>query len=151
MKCPFCDSQKLKVTDKRASIDNSIRRRRECLRCGKRFTTYERIEETTLSIIKRDGKKEPFIREKLLSGMLKACSKRPVAKCQIEKAVCKIEASLKKYKEIASSKIGEHALRELKKLDDVAYMRFASVYKSFENVASFKKEAEMLKDKEKKK
>lgn len=146
MKCPYCESRNTKVTDKRESEKGlAIRRRRECLRCKKRFTTYERIEQVIITIIKKDGKREPFNRAKIMSGVEKACNKRPVTSEQIEKVVSRIESRLRKKKEVKSSKIGELVLKELKKLDKVAYMRFASVYKEFENLKSFKKEFALLK------
>lgn len=147
MRCPYCDNKDLKVTDKRESDNGkAIRRRRECLRCSKRFTTYERIESSVLSVIKRDGRKEPYMREKLMSGIVKSFKKRLISMEQIEKIGNKIESQLKKYDEVKSSKIGELVLKELKKVDDVAYMRFASVYKNFEDIVSFKKEVELLKE-----
>jgi len=152
MRCPFCDNGKTRVTDKRSSgRGQATRRRRECLRCGKRFTTYERVEGIVLSVIKSNGRKEPYDRKKLEAGLKKACEKLPIAKEKIEKAIDRIESKLRKHGEIKSRKIGEFALRELKKLDKVAYMRFVSVYKSFEDVDSFKKEANMLKVRKKKK
>jgi len=146
MKCPYCESRNTKVTDKRESEKGlAIRRRRECLRCKKRFTTYERVEQVIITVIKKDGKREPFNRAKIMSGIEKACNKRPVTSEQLEKVVSRIESRLRKKKEVKSSKIGELVLKELKKLDKVAYMRFASVYKEFENLKSFKKEFALLK------
>jgi len=146
VRCPYCDNNKLKVTDKRPSNNNKdIRRRRECLRCNKRFTTYERIEEVVLTVIKKNGKKEPYSRIKVWAGIQKSCKKLSITEKQMEKALSKIENKIKKYKEIKSKKIGDYVLAELKKLDEVAYLRFASIYKSFEDVDSFKKELKLLK------
>lgn len=146
MRCPYCDNNKLKVTDKRPSNNNkNIRRRRECLRCNKRFTTYERIEEVVLSVIKKNGQKEPYAREKIWAGIKRSCKKLPVTEEQMEIALHKIENKIKKYKDIKSKKIGDYVLAELKKLDEVAYLRFASIYKSFEDANSFKKELKLLK------
>lgn len=144
MTCPFCSNIETKVTDKRAS-ENAIRRRRECLKCGKRFTTYERAE-IDLTIIKKDSRREPFNREKLKTGILKACEKRPVSSEQINNTITKIEETLlKKGGEIKSSAIGELIMKELKKLDKVAYIRFASVYKDFQDISDFKKQIKELK------
>jgi len=136
----------LKVIDKRDASDfDSTRRRRECLACKKRFTTYERIENVELTVIKKSGTKEPFNRQKLKDGILKACEKRPVSIEAIDKALDEIEAEIRQMDEVPTSAIGELAVKKLKALDDVAYMRFASVYKSFDNLDSFKKEIEMAK------
>lgn len=146
LKCPYCDNNKLRVTDKRASDNNkAIRRRRECLRCKKRFTTYERIEEVVLSVIKKSGQKEPYDRQKIWAGIQRSCKKLPITEEHMERALKKIENKLKKHKEIKSKKIGDYVLAELKKLDEVAYLRFASIYKSFEDADSFKKELKLLK------
>jgi len=140
MLCPYCSSE-TKVIDKRESGAGMTRRRRECLsqKCKKRFTTYERIE-ANLRVIKKDKRREPFSREKLLMGMVKACEKRPVSQEAIEKAVNEIETRLKEYgSEVPSKVIGELVMRALKKLDHVAYIRFASVYREFKDVGDFKK------------
>ena len=140
MDCPFCPSTRSKVTDKRDSV-NGVRRRRECLKCKKRFTTYEKVSRHGLYIIKKDGNRESFEREKLEKGIDKAFEKRPVAKEKIEKMINEIEEQLRRKgkKEIKSSTIGEMVMKKIKKLDSVAYVRFASVYLNFKNLKDFKK------------
>ncbi len=148
MKCPYCTSSDSKVVDKRDDEETSItRRRRECLKCEKRFTTYERVEAFDLLVIKKDGRKEQFSREKLLSGVQKAVEKRPVELDQIEKVVDEIKSELKKQQntEIPSKFIGELVMRKLKNLDKVAYIRFASVYREFDDLETFEKELKQLK------
>ena len=143
MICPYCSNQESAVLESRDSEDgNVIRRRRECSKCGKRFTTYERIENLDLKVIKKDGKKENFAREKIKNGIQKACEKRPVEDEQIERIIDDIEMRFvnRKSTEISSSDIGRMVLTRLKKLDKVAYIRFASVFLEFGNVAEFKKE-----------
>ena len=138
MLCPFGGNDETKVTDKRDSKDET-RRRRECLKCGKRFTTYEKIEPAEIFVIKKDGRRELFSREKLKNGMIKACEKRSVSMEQIEKVVSYIEEKLKQEgKEVSSRLVGELVMRQLKKLDKVAYIRFASVYKEFKDVNEYK-------------
>ena len=148
MRCPYCLNKTTKVLDSR-DIDEgkSIRRRRECLKCKRRFTTYERIEPVNLLIVKRDGTREFYDRNKIMTGVLKACEKRPISEKQIEKIINKVEAKIEKLKtpEISSAKIGELIVRELKSLDKVAYIRFASVYKSFEDLKDFEKELKTIK------
>jgi len=147
MKCPYCLKGKTKVIDKRDSPeDASIRRRRECLKCGKRFTTYERMEMVNLTVIKKDGRRESFDRDKLLNGVLKACEKRPIPRERVEKLVGEIEAELRNFKgrEIRSSKIGEMVMERLRDLDKIAYIRFASVYREFTDLRSFEKEFKRL-------
>lgn len=148
MKCVFCQHVETKVVDKR-DIDSETRRRRECLKCGKRFTTSEQFRESPFSIVKKDGRREPFDREKLKRGLLKACEKRPISVEKIEHAAEKIEGELRKLsqKEVKSIVIGDKVMRELKKLDPVAYVRFASVYKEFKNIEDFKKEIQEIKKK----
>ncbi len=143
--CPFCAAEETKVTDKRETEDGITRRRRECLKCEKRFTTYERCE-IGLRIIKKDGAREQYNREKLKSGIMRACEKRPVPTDKIEEAINRIEAILnnKNTAEVESNIVGELVMRELKKLDKVAYIRFASVYKEFEDPESFEKEVKIL-------
>lgn len=151
MKCPFCGNDNNKVIDKRETEDlAATRRRRECLKCKKRFTTYERIENIDIFIIKKDGRREHFSSEKLKKGILKACEKRPVSMEDIETSVTSIEAELKakNKKEIDSKIIGELIMKKLKKLDKVAYIRFASVYRDFQDISEFSQE---LKKFEKKK
>lgn len=147
MKCPFCSALQNKVIDSRLSKDhNVIRRRRECLDCGKRFTTYERIEEILPLVIKKDGRREPFDRSKIFTGMKKAFEKRPISITTIERAVERIEQSLqeKGEKEIESARIGEKVMKELHEVDDVAYVRFASVYRQFKDITDFMKEVGKL-------
>jgi len=139
MKCPYCSNNKTKVTDKRES-GLAIRRRRECLKCGKRFTTYERIEPADIVILKKDGKKEKYSRDKLRTGIEKALEKRPVNLEQINKTIMDIENKIKKLKKVDTRKIGEMVMKKLRKLDKVAYIRFASVYKGFDNIKDFRKE-----------
>ncbi|MEM3113355.1 MAG: transcriptional regulator NrdR [Candidatus Pacearchaeota archaeon] len=137
MKCPYCLHEETKVTDKR-DIQHGTRRRRECLKCGKRFTTYEKIIEVERYVIKKDGRREPFNRDKVFLGILKACEKRDISHDKIEAIVKELEEKIQPYKEIPTKKIGEFIMRKLKKLDKVAYIRFASVYLDFENVKDFK-------------
>ena len=143
MKCPYCGYKEDKVMDSRTTKeDSSIRRRRECLKCGKRFTTYEYIEEIPLMVIKKDGRREPFDRKKILAGIMKACEKRPVSVEKTEEIVQDIERQiLRKFeREVPSSEIGERVMEKLASLDDVAYVRFASVYRQFKDVNQFMKE-----------
>ena len=149
MNCPYCNSNKIRVVDKRSSDENSTRRRRECLKCKKRFTTYERIETHPLVVIKRDDRREPFNREKLLKGIMLACGKRPISQEQIEKIVDEIETDLRNMNstEIKSRTIGELVMDKLKDLDEVAYIRFASVYRQFKSIEHFVKELKELKRK----
>tara|TARA_Y100000310_G_C20680575_1_gene815701 strand:- start:204 stop:650 length:447 start_codon:yes stop_codon:yes gene_type:complete len=147
MICPYCQNQDTKVVDSRETESEEVtRRRRECLKCQKRFTTYERVE-TDLRIIKKDGRTEQYLREKLKNGLLRACEKRPITSEMIDKTLNKIEAKLrsKPSSDIHSSMVGELATRELKKIDKVAYIRFASVYKDFEDINDFKKEISKIK------
>ena len=147
MKCPYCAYEENQVLDSRDSEDlSSVRRRRECLKCGKRFTTYERVEMVDLFIIKKDGRREQFERNKLLVGIQRACEKRPISIDTIEDTVDEIEQNLRKRKttEIPSKVIGEIVTRRLKAIDKVAYIRFASVYRAFEDVESFEKEVQNL-------
>ncbi len=143
MICPFCSNEKTRVTDKRETGGGTVtRRRRECSECGKRFTTYERMEALDLYLIKKDGRREPYDRQKLRMGMLKACEKRPISQETINKITDKIENELKQLKsvEVKSNIVGEKVMRELKKLDKVAYIRFASVYREFADITDFQKE-----------
>ena len=140
MRCPFCGSADSKVIDSRPTDEGErIRRRRECLTCEKRFTTYEVVETTPLMVIKRDGSREAFDRAKLLSGMLKSCEKRPVSIDTIEKIVDDIEAKLQNSldREVTSQLIGEYTMDALKQIDEVSYVRFASVYREFKDVGTF--------------
>jgi transcriptional repressor NrdR len=147
MKCPFCGHQEDKVVDSRASSDGvSIRRRRECLACGKRFTTYEHIEEQPLMIVKKDGRREPFDRHKLLAGLVKACEKRPVSMDDLEGLVDGLERELSQQfeREAPSREVGERVMKRLHALDPVAYVRFASVYREFKDVEQFMRELKDL-------
>ncbi len=139
MKCPFCKSTNNNVLDSRLTSENeSIRRRRGCRDCNKRFTTYEKVEMFEASVLKRDGRREQFSREKVLKGIMKACEKRPVRKEEVDKVVDAVESYvLQSEKEVRSRKIGELIMDELAKLDDVAYVRFASVYKKFKDADQF--------------
>lgn len=147
MICPFCAHDVTKVVDKREGTDGkTTRRRRECAKCGRRFTTFERVETLDLLVAKKDGRREPFDRLKLRSGIIKACEKRPVSASEIEKIIDAIEADLRKAgaNEVSSKKIGELVTKRLKKLDQVAYIRFASVYRQFADIADFEKELAKL-------
>jgi transcriptional repressor NrdR len=142
MRCPFCKVDNDKVVDSRSSGEGAVvRRRRECLNCGRRFTTYERVEEAPLRVVKKDGSRVPFDREKILLGIRKACEKRPVSAEQIELAVTHIENRINKNydREVPSTDIGEMVMEALKKLDTVAYVRFASVYREFKDPEDFVK------------
>lgn len=147
MICPYCDGSDHRVMESRVpDTKDAIRRRRECQTCGRRFTTYERVEEMPLIVIKSNGDREPFDREKLLSGLQRACHKRPVPTAHIEAAVRDIEVSLRNRlkQEVSSNAIGELALRRLKDVDTVAYVRFASVYRQFEDTDEFADELRRL-------
>ena len=147
MKCPRCGHVDNKVVDSRAGKDGDvIRRRRECLSCRGRFTTYERIEEELPLVVKRDGRREPFDRQKIISGILKACEKRPISYATIEKVVDTLESEFQASgeKEISSVEIGGRVMGELLKLDDVAYVRFASVYRQFKDLGQFMEEIKTL-------
>ncbi|MCL6106619.1 MAG: transcriptional regulator NrdR [Actinobacteria bacterium] len=147
MKCPFCESMQMKVVDSRdTDSGDAIRRRRECLSCQRRFTTYERVEEAPLVVVKRRGEREVFSRSKLLEGLVRACEKRPVDAGALEKFVDSVEAALRnEFKtEVPSAEIGDRVLSQLKSLDKVAYVRFASVYRHFEDVEEFQRELSKL-------
>lgn len=148
MHCPYCGKEQNKVIDTRESID-TIRRRRECLDCGRRFTTYERIAQTGLMVIKQDGRREAFDRQKLMGGIVKACAKRPVPMEAIEGMVDEIEMALHALgkSEVDSQKIGQMVMERLRTLDDVAYVRFASVYRRFADLDSLAIEIQRLKEK----
>jgi transcriptional repressor NrdR len=154
MRCSFCSYKEDKVVDSRSIQDfRAIRRRRECLKCGKRFTTYEYIEEPSLMVIKRDGRRQPFDRQKILQGVIKACEKRPISMDKMEEMLIQIERQIQKRpeREIPSEKIGELIMEKLKFLDDVAYVRFASVYRQFKDVEQFMTELQEMLKKEKQK
>ncbi len=147
MKCPYCGYLEDKVVDSRAAAEgSSVRRRRECLKCNRRFTTYEYLEQSPLMVIKKDGGREPFERKKILSGILKACEKRPVSMEKIENCVEEIEKKIQNNfeREVKSSQIGEMVVDILHELDDVAYVRFASVYRQFKDINQFMKELKGL-------
>ena len=143
MKCPYCGYQESKVVDSRHSDDGaSIRRRRECLACNKRFTTYETVESLPIVVVKKDGSRQSFDRNKVLNGMVRACEKRPVPMAELEKAVDEIEQIIQNSleREISTSSIGELVMERLKPLDEVAYVRFASVYRQFKDINTFMQE-----------
>jgi transcriptional repressor NrdR len=154
MRCPYCGYKEDKVVDSRATAEESaIRRRRECLKCGKRFTTYEYIEEVSLMVIKKDGRRQPFDRKKILTGIMKACEKRPISMEKMEEIVVQVERAIQKKsdREVASSRIGELVMEKLKAMDDVAYVRFASVYRQFKDVGQFMVELKDMLSREKRK
>ena len=143
MKCPFCGYEESKVIDSRPTDEGErIRRRRECLKCAKRFTTYEMIESLPIVVIKKDGSRETFDRQKLLTGMLRACEKRPVSIEMLDRAISDIETVIQNSldREVSSDKIGELVMEKLKEIDEVAYVRFASVYRQFTDLNSFREE-----------
>ncbi|MBQ3880274.1 MAG: transcriptional repressor NrdR [Oscillospiraceae bacterium] len=147
MKCPFCNELDSKVVDSRPTDEgNSIRRRRECLRCHRRFTTYETVESLPIVVIKRDGSREAFDRAKLIRGLLKSCEKRPVSLRQLEELAEDIEQRLQNRleNEVDSQEVGEMVMEKLKDLDDIAYVRFASVYRRFQDIGSFRDELDRL-------
>jgi len=146
MECPYCKHIETKVTDSRDTGSYTIRRRRECLKCGKRFTTYEYIELTPVYIKKKDGRLEKFDRNKIKNGLIKALEKRPVSQDKIEELLESIEGKIRRNgkEEIESSIIGEYVMEKLKETDQVAYIRFASVYRSFTDVSSFQEEVKSL-------
>jgi transcriptional repressor NrdR len=147
MKCPYCSHLGDKVVDSRESKEGDvIRRRRECLECGRRFTSYERIDEIPYMVVKKDGRRERFERQKLIAGLLKACEKRPVGVSAVEAIADRIEATLQERpeKEISTAEIGSFVMQELKRLDKVAYVRFASVYRHFRDISEFMTELKEL-------
>lgn len=147
MRCPYCENQDTKVIDSRPTEEgHAIRRRRGCEKCGKRFTTYEKVEESIIMIIKKDGRREAFDRNKVLNGIIKACEKRPVPLAEMERVASDIERGLNNLmeKEVESNFIGELVMEQLKELDEVAYVRFASVYRQFTDVNTFVKEIEKI-------
>lgn len=150
MKCPFCGKENTKVIDSRPSDDDSsIRRRRQCDKCSRRFTTYENVETIPFVVIKKDMSREPYDRKKLEAGVFRSCHKRPISVEQISALVDKVEVAIfeKEEREISTTAIGEMVLEQLKQLDSVAYIRFASVYRDFEDMNTFMKEIEMLQNK----
>jgi len=145
MKCPFCEYQDSRVIDSR-SVNEGVRRRRQCLHCGSRFTTYERVQSNSFLVVKKDGRREEFSRDKLVTGIRKACAKRPVADEDIERLVDKVEEELHQVGkvEVSSATVGALVMRYLRDLDRIAYIRFASVYRAFADVESFKEEVDAL-------
>ncbi len=154
MRCPTCGHKEDKVVDSRATAEESaVRRRRECLKCGKRFTTYEYVEEVSLLVIKKDGRREAWDRKKVLAGIIRACEKRPVRVEKMEEVVTQVEHAIQKKsdREVQASRIGELVMEKLKLIDDVAYVRFASVYRQFKDVGQFMVELKDILGKDKKK
>ncbi len=150
MKCPYCNYEETQVIDSRDTENlEATRRRRECSKCKKRFTTYERVEEAEIVVVKKDGKRERYERQKLINGMLKACEKRPIALEKIEKLADDVESDLRKRDsvEVDSKILGKLVMRKLKSLDKVAYVRFASVYLEFDDLARFEEELDKLQKK----
>jgi len=149
MKCPFCSFQEDKVIDSRPTVEGSaIRRRRECLQCNKRFTTYEKVESIPLMVIKKDGTREIFSKTKVLNGLLRACEKRPISLGDLESLIDEIEGMVfnAPKRELKTEKIGNRVMERLRELDEVAYVRFASVYKQFKDIETFMKELSKLKN-----
>ncbi|MFQ7291034.1 MAG: transcriptional regulator NrdR [Monoglobales bacterium] len=149
MKCPYCGFTESKVIDSRPTDESSaIRRRRECLKCGKRFTTYEKLESVSIVVIKKDLSRQEFDRNKILKGIITACEKRPISLAQMEKVADDIESELYQSmeREVDTATIGEKVMKKLRELDDVAYVRFASVYKRFDDIETFMKELEGMKN-----
>ena len=148
MRCPYCDYAETRVLDSRAVEEGrAIRRRRECAGCGRRFTTYERIEEMPLTVVKKDGRRELFNRRKLLTGLTKACEKRPISLARLEELTAEIETEVRNRAvdgEVRSRDIGELVMTKLRDLDEVAYVRFASVYREFRDIEGFRQEIEQL-------
>ncbi|MDY3929324.1 MAG: transcriptional regulator NrdR [Clostridia bacterium] len=147
MKCPYCGFREGKVIDSRPTEDSSsIRRRRECLKCQRRFTTYEKLETISLAVVKQDNSRQPYDRDKVLRGIMRACEKRPISLNQMEKIVDDIEGELYQSmeKEVTSTEIGEKVMELLKELDEVAYVRFASVHKHFSDIETFMEELKKL-------
>jgi len=151
MRCPYCGHKEDKVVDSRATSEEAaVRRRRECLKCGKRFTTYEYVEEVSLLVIKKDGSRQSFDRKKILSGIVKACEKRQISVEKMEEIIAQVERAIQKKsdREVPSTRIGELVMEKLKLLDDVAYVRFASVYRQFKDVGQFMSELKEVLKKE---
>lgn len=147
MRCPYCSHMEDRVIDSRPTDEGTtIRRRRECLKCQRRFTTYEKVELTPIIVIKKDKSRQPYNREKLLNGVLRACEKRPVSLKQIEELIDTVEARIHNtlQREITSTEIGEMVMEELRKLDEVAYVRFASVYRQFKDINTFMAELQKI-------
>jgi len=150
MKCPFCNHNETKVLETRETEEDITRRRRECLKCEKRFTTYEQVELINIILVKKDGQREIFDRQKLIRSMQVACQKRPINQEKVDDIASKIESKIRNSmeKEITTKQVGELVMKYLKKIDQIAYIRFASVYRQFEDLESFKKEVELLNKKQ---
>lgn len=146
MKCPFCSFSETKVVDKRDSEEGTTRRRRECMKCGKRFTTYERPEISEIVVIKKDASRETFDRGKVLKGVVRACEKRPIALNVMERLTDEVEGELRSrdMREVTSRRVGEMVMKRLRKIDKVAYIRFASVYREFADLTEFEEEVKKL-------
>ena len=146
MKCPYCAYRESRVVDSRPSDEGSIRRRRECLACGKRFTTYETVETLPLVVVKKDGSRQAFDRRKVLDGMLRACEKRPVPLAELERITAEIEQTLQNGldREVSTQAVGEQVMERLRGVDEVAYVRFASVYRQFKDINTFMAELNKL-------
>ncbi|MDQ7793968.1 MAG: transcriptional regulator NrdR [bacterium] len=147
MRCPHCQCPETRVVDSRPTEDGSvIRRRRECERCSRRFTTYEKVEEVPLLVVKKDGRREGFDSRKILGGLMKACEKRPISMATLESAAREIESELRNTgeREIPSETVGEMVMERLREIDDIAYVRFASVYRQFKDLTRFREELEKL-------
>jgi len=146
MRCPFCNHSETKVVDSRDAAENSLRRRRACERCSRRFTTYERVESASFLVVKKDGTRQQFSREKLRLGMLRACEKLPISSERIDRAVAKVEQQLAEHRkgEVSTKAIGELVMKELKRLNKVAYIRFAAVYREFADLQDFESELHKL-------
>lgn len=147
MDCPYCGNEDHRVVDSRSSEEGkAVRRRRECVKCKRRFTTYEYVEESRLMVVKKDGRREPFTRVKILNGVMTACEKRPITTDRIEKLVNEVERHIQRKfeKDVPAKEIGESIMSKLHKLDEVAYVRFASVYRQFKDVSQFMKEIKHL-------
>jgi transcriptional repressor NrdR len=146
MRCPFCNHSETKVVDSRDAVENSLRRRRACERCSRRFTTYERVESASFLVVKKDGTRQQFSREKLRLGVLRACEKLPISSDRIDRAVAKVEQQLAEHRkgEVHTRTIGELVMKELKRLNKVAYIRFAAVYREFADLQDFESELHKL-------
>lgn len=147
MRCPFCSFEESKVVDSRSTDDNTtIRRRRECLKCNKRYTTYEKVEDIPILVVKRDSTRENFNKEKIINGLIRACQKRPVSRMQIEELAEDIEKTIsnKMITEVNSKVIGEMVMERLKEVDEISYVRFASVYREFKDINTFLEEIKSL-------
>jgi transcriptional repressor NrdR len=153
MKCPYCGYSDSKVIDSRPTEDDlSIRRRRGCLQCGKRFTTYETVEQVPVMVVKRDGSRQAFDKQKMLRGMIRACYKRPVSAADLEKAANEVEQEVRNsmQREVSAEYVGDLVMEKLKALDEVSYVRFASVYRQFKDISTFREELDRMMGEDKK-